>query len=438
MPEALTFSPGDEAARASQIRQQVWESFDPKFRVPHQVLGRRASIGCVALEITQRCNLDCTLCYLSENSEKVKKDISLEEVFQRIDRIYQDFGASTNVQITGGDPTLRKRDELIEIVRYVRQKGMRAGMNTNGILATREMLQQLSAAGLQDISLHVDITQKRKGYKSEMELNAIRRDYIERARGLGLNVTFSTTVCDENISEIPELTAFFLENIDVITYATFQMQADTGRGAKKKRVDELINFPNITSKIERGLGGKLSWENVLIGHPECHRIGYAFVAGKEIIDMFDDRELIKKMLAKDVGTLRVLDGGSFQDLIRRVGEIVAATPSLSWTLFKFLGRKWLRHWRAILKARFRLRKLTIFCQNFMDADNLNMERIHHCSFKVATADGAISMCLHNAIRDEFILPETRNLSRDQVLERLKAREQAALAKALEVRASSSF
>ncbi len=28
-----------------------------------QMLGRRWAIGCVALEITQRCNLDCTLCY---------------------------------------------------------------------------------------------------------------------------------------------------------------------------------------------------------------------------------------------------------------------------------------------------------------------------------------------------------------------------------------
>ena len=27
---------------------------------PWQVVGRRMAIGCVALEITQRCNLDCT------------------------------------------------------------------------------------------------------------------------------------------------------------------------------------------------------------------------------------------------------------------------------------------------------------------------------------------------------------------------------------------
>ena len=44
-----------------------------------QFMGRRWPIGCVALEITQRCNLDCTACYLSENSESVK-DLPLDEV----------------------------------------------------------------------------------------------------------------------------------------------------------------------------------------------------------------------------------------------------------------------------------------------------------------------------------------------------------------------
>src|ERR1700738_359837 len=82
-----------------------------KFFRENQVLGRRNAIGCVALEITQRCNLDCTLCYLSESSERVK-DIPLAEVFRRLDGILERFGAPTAVQITGGDPTLRKREEL--------------------------------------------------------------------------------------------------------------------------------------------------------------------------------------------------------------------------------------------------------------------------------------------------------------------------------------
>ena len=57
-----------------------------EYYLPNQVLGRRETIGCVALEITQRCNLDCTLCYLSENSENVK-DIPLEIVYERLEGI---------------------------------------------------------------------------------------------------------------------------------------------------------------------------------------------------------------------------------------------------------------------------------------------------------------------------------------------------------------
>ena len=52
----------------------------------NQFMGRRWPMGCVALEITQRCNLDCTACYLSETAEAVQ-DVPLEELFRRIDMI---------------------------------------------------------------------------------------------------------------------------------------------------------------------------------------------------------------------------------------------------------------------------------------------------------------------------------------------------------------
>ena len=85
---------------------------------PNQQMGRRWTLGCVALEITQRCNLDCSLCYLSEHSEAIR-DIPVEELFRRIDLIHQHYGDYTNVQVTGGDPTLRQQDELIAIVKYI-------------------------------------------------------------------------------------------------------------------------------------------------------------------------------------------------------------------------------------------------------------------------------------------------------------------------------
>jgi MoaA/NifB/PqqE/SkfB family radical SAM enzyme len=172
-----------------------------------QLMGRRWPIGCVALEITQRCNLDCTACYLSENSEAVH-DLPLEEVFRRIDMIYSNYGPDTDVQVTGGDPTLRRRSELIEVVRRIRDKGMRPTLFTNGIRATRDLLRALADAGLMDVAFHVDITQQRKGFDSEIALNALRREYIGRARGLGLSIFFNTTVFAGNLNQIPEVVRF--------------------------------------------------------------------------------------------------------------------------------------------------------------------------------------------------------------------------------------
>src|SRR5205809_414300 len=101
----------------------------------------------VAVEITQRCNLDCTLCYLSESSEKVK-DIPIELVFERLARVRATYGDGVSVQITGGDPTLRNREELVAIVREAARLGLEPSLMTNGIKLTRDLAVELKEAGL--------------------------------------------------------------------------------------------------------------------------------------------------------------------------------------------------------------------------------------------------------------------------------------------------
>jgi hypothetical protein len=59
--------------------------------------------------------------------------------------------------------------------------------------------------------------------------------------------------------------------------------------------------------------------------------------------------------------------------------------------------------RGLLASRGKTGKITFFVQNFQDADDLDPERIAHCSFKVMTDEGPVSMCEHNARRAEFIL-----------------------------------
>ena len=390
---ARTGGPSHEAS-LERTRQRM----GPLFR-ENQVLGRRNAIGCVALEITQRCNLDCTLCYLSENSERVK-DVPLAEIFRRIDAISDQFGAPTSVQITGGDPTLRDRSELVAIVRRARERGMLPTLMTNGIKATRDLLEELAGAGLNDVAFHVDITQERKGYASEKDLNAVREEYLDRSRGLPIAVIFNTTVCRENFDEIPELVRFFRRHADVVGMASFQLQADTGRGVLRGR-DRVISLETVRQKIGEGAGTPISWDTVLIGHPACHRIGITLEANGNLYDLNDEPEFFNRFLTDFQHVM--LDRRYPRQAVLALAKQAMRRPRWVWRAARFFVPKIWRMRADLLAARGRVHKLSFFVQTFMDATALDPERVHACSFMVMTAEGPISMCAHNARRDEFIL-----------------------------------
>ncbi|MGH8761167.1 MAG: radical SAM protein, partial [Burkholderiales bacterium] len=307
---------------------------------PWQMMGRRFPIGCVALEITQRCNLDCTYCYLSESSEALK-DIPLEEVYRRIDLIHAHYGDRTDVQVTGGEPTLRKRDELIAIVRYIRQKNMRSSLFTNGIKATRDLLEELCEAGLEDVAFHVDMTQGRKGYRNEVELNDIRQNYIERARGLPLSVFFNTTVCPGNFHEVPDLVKFFVRHCDVVRLAAFQTGADSGRGTERERV--AVTPDTVQQAIERGTGVPLRSDVAASGHRDCNRYLFALVIAGRVYDGFANAALVQKVLLESgvIGFARANRPRLFAQLI----GFLALRPRLLVSLIAEVGRLLRRAWR---------------------------------------------------------------------------------------------
>ena len=113
-----------------------------------------------------------------------------------------------DVQITGGEPTLHKPSDLVEIISHFADWPKRLALFTNGIRAKRERLTELLAAGLVDVAFHVDLNQERRGYDTECALNEIRKVYIDCARGLPLNVMFNTSMFAGNFDGIAGLTAF--------------------------------------------------------------------------------------------------------------------------------------------------------------------------------------------------------------------------------------
>lgn len=388
-----------DLAKPLRVNMQKYEMF-----VPEQLAGRTFPVACVALEITQRCNLDCTLCYLSDLAEAVK-DVPLFELERRIEMIHAHYGDNTNIQISGGDPTLRTIPDLVAIVTMIKARNMRSALFTNGIKASREMLEAMAEAGLNDVVFHVDLTQERKGYENEEQLNAIRLEYIQRTKDLPLRVMFNTTVFDKNFHEIPRLVSFFADNADKIDLTSFQLQADTGRGVLRKRNEQLITQESVMQQLREGTGLALNYDFPLIGHVDCNKYTSIMVSGKSRAVLFDDCAFFNKlfdMLAK------VGDNWAEPDIVIRKAMLKSLTnPSLLLGGVKFwLKKAWAL--KAGLVQGNGVHRLNLFIHNFMDAEKLECERCETCVFMVATADGPLSMCVHNAKRDQMISKPVRD------------------------------
>ena len=377
--------------RARMQRNGQWQA--------PQMAGRRWPVACVSLEVTQRCNLDCTLCYLSESAEAVR-DFPLEEIYRRIEVIVQHYGPGTDVQVSGGEPTLRRRDELVAIVRRLAERGLRASLFTNGIKATRGLLLELAAAGLTDVAFHVDTTQERAGYLNESELNALRRDYIERARGLPISVFFNTTVHAGNFDDVPMLAAFFVANADIVRFASFQLQAETGRGVLGARI-ESIGHRSIAERLQRGAGTALKFNVLAAGHHECNQSAVLLVAHGRAHDAFADASFVQRFM-RETATLRI-DRGTPWRALRSLLRAAVQRPALCVAALRWgVALAW-RLRADLFAARGRVHKLTFFTHNFMDACHLDAERIDACVFMAITQDGPLSMCAYNAQRDRYLL-----------------------------------
>jgi len=235
-------------------------------------------------------------------------------------------------------------------------------------------------------------------------LNTLRHEYIERARGLGLSVFFNTTIFDGNFEDIPHIVGFFIRNSDIVRMASFQLQADTGRGVLGMRPSR-ITIESATRKINAGAGAALSFDAIQIGHSHCNRCAMALVTNNKAYDMLDDRQLVTDVL-EHTSHLR-FDRHSRSAVTRIFAMSLLTSPRLLGRALVWAIRKaWLAK-NDLVAARGRVDKLSFFIHNFMDACALERDRIDACTFTTVTSDGPISMCLHNAKRDAFILQPVR-------------------------------
>ncbi|MEM9762191.1 MAG: radical SAM protein [Pseudomonadota bacterium] len=423
--DLISPAPSPDAPRTSPLRAALERH--GQFGAA-QLGGRLFPVACVALEVTQRCNLDCTLCYLSDLAETVP-DVPLKTLLARIDEIHARFGPHINVQVTGGDPTLRPIADLEAILERIRALGMRSALFTNGIKADRSMLERLVAAGLNDVSFHVDTTQNRRGYHDEASLNEIRANYLQRVAGLGLRVNFNTTLHAGNMNDVSRLLGWFIANAAWINLASFQMQAETGRGVAGAR-DDSVTRERLTGMIDEATGGAADFDVFAIGHRDCNLHCSILVAGRSQTPLYGDQRFFRALfalLAAEAAEAPA-DWNDDRTTMRRALRTVLLRPNLWLGALRALRASLVPLLPAMIRGH-QPHRLSLFVHNFMGAEALDRARCESCVFLTMTEKGPLSMCALNADRDAYLLadmsPEARAQRRSALaLKELKGKLRA--------------
>jgi MoaA/NifB/PqqE/SkfB family radical SAM enzyme len=98
---------------------------------------------------TRRCNLACKYC---NEYDDFSKPVPTQEMKNRLSKL-ADLGTRI-VTLSGGEPLLHP--ELDEVIAHMRQRGVIAGMITNGYLLMPERIKRLNDAGLDHMQISID------------------------------------------------------------------------------------------------------------------------------------------------------------------------------------------------------------------------------------------------------------------------------------------
>lgn len=213
---------------------------------------------CMLLELTNRCNLLCPVCFAAAG-EKEPSDLSMEEVEKQFDYLMA-HGGPFNIQLSGGEPTMR--DDLPQIIALGREKGFSFfQLNTNGIRLAEEpgYAEKLKAAGLNTVFLQFDgvsdtVYEKLRG----RPLLDIKKKAIEFCTSAGLGVVLVPVIAPGvNDDQIGELLHFAMGRMPAVRGVHFQPISYFGR-CEQKRPEKPLTIPKVLRLIEEQTDGRMN------------------------------------------------------------------------------------------------------------------------------------------------------------------------------------
>lgn len=180
----------------------------------------------VVWNVTRRCNLKCVHCYSQSEDLDYQGELSTDEGKALIDDLAQ-FGSPV-ILFSGGEPLIRP--DILELIEYAVEKGLRAVVSTNGTLISRPLAENLHEIGLSYVGISLDglesVHDAFRGVRGTFE-RVLRS--IKRCQDVGLKVGLRFTVNKRNYQDIPGV--FDLVEERKIPRICFYHLVYSGRGA---------------------------------------------------------------------------------------------------------------------------------------------------------------------------------------------------------------
>src|SRR5215468_4340932 len=129
----------------------------------------------------RRCNIDCGYC---NEYDKVSPPVPTDVLKRRIDHL---AGLGTSVvAFSGGEPMLHP--DLDDLIRYIRGRGMLAGLITNGYFLVPKRIEALNDAGLDFLQISIDNVEPDEVSKKSLRLLDRKLQHLKEHAAFDVNI----------------------------------------------------------------------------------------------------------------------------------------------------------------------------------------------------------------------------------------------------------
>jgi len=385
------------------------------------------------LDLTNRCNLRCPICFANANQAGYVYEPSYEQVVSMLETLRAERPVPCPaVQFSGGEPTIYPR--FFDVIRKAKELGFaQIQAATNGIKLAEDpdFARQCAEAGLNTIYLQFDgVTDDIYLKTRAKKLFDVKQRAVDNVRKLTENrpsiVLVPTVVKGLNNHQIGEIIRFAIKNRDVVRGINFQPVAFTGRIDQKEREEGRYTIPDLIHDVQEqtSFTTDADWFPVpsvvpisayasallrqdkvaFTTHPHCGMATYWFVKDENTVvpltQFVDVDGLFKELfeLAKETqgATFPKLSLLKARKILKKYLDEEKMPEGLTTTQFLDTLTNVFNNETKTGLAKFSWNMLLVSAMHFQDDYNYDIERVRRCAIHYVVPDGRIiPFCAYN-------------------------------------------